>query len=83
MGQRTNLLLQIEGRSGARLNRVYHLQWGYRKILPMAFLHLLSSRFWREYQKIGHNPITGDDIPTMRREVYVDYDLPNCPTAFY
>ena len=47
MGQRTNLLLQIEGRSGARLNRVYHLQWGYRKKLPMAFLHLLSSRYFR------------------------------------
>ena len=47
MGQRTNLLLQIEGRSGARLNRVYHLQWGYRKYLPMAFLHILSSRYFK------------------------------------
>ena len=47
MGQRTNLLLQIEGRSGARLNKVDHLQWGYRKKLPMAFLHLLSSRYFR------------------------------------
>ena len=47
MGQRTNLLLQIEGRSGARLNRVYHLQWGYRKKLPMAFLQLLSRRYFR------------------------------------
>ena len=48
MGQRTNLLLQIEGRSGARLNKVYHLQWGYRKKLPMAFLHLLSSRYFHQ-----------------------------------
>ena len=47
MGQRTNLLLQVEGRSGARLNRVYHLQWGYRKYLPMAFLLLLSSRYFK------------------------------------
>ena len=47
MGQRTNLLFQIEGRTGARLNRVYHFQWGYRKKLPMAFLHLLSSRYFR------------------------------------
>ena len=47
MGQRTNLLLQVEGRSGARLNRVYHLQWGYRKYLPMAFLRLLSSRYFK------------------------------------
>lgn len=51
MGQRTNLLLQIEGRSGARLNRVYHLQWGYRKKLPMAFLHLLSVRYFRPEDK--------------------------------
>ena len=47
MGQRTNLLLQVEDRSGARLNRVYHLQWGYRKYLPMAFLRLLSSRYFK------------------------------------
>lgn len=47
MGQRTQLLLQIEGRSGARLNKVYHLQFGYRKKLPMAFLHILSSRYFR------------------------------------
>ena len=47
MGQRTDLLLQVEGRSGARLNRVYHLQWGYRKYLPMAFLRLLSSRYFK------------------------------------
>ena len=47
MGQRTNILLQIEGRSGARLNCVYHLQWGYYKYMPMAFLLLLSSRYFR------------------------------------
>ena len=47
MGQRTNILLQIEGRSGARLNRVCHLQWGYRKYMPMAYLHLLSSRYFK------------------------------------
>ena len=47
MGQRTNFLLQVEGRSGARLNRVYHFQWGYRKYLPMAFLRLLSSRYFK------------------------------------
>ena len=47
MGQRTNLILQIEGRSGARLNRVYHLQWGYRKYLPMAFLNLISACYFK------------------------------------
>lgn len=48
MGQRTNILLQIEGRSGARLKRVHHLQWGYYKYMPMAFLHLLSSQYFRQ-----------------------------------
>jgi hypothetical protein len=47
MGQRTNLLLQIEGRDGARLNKVYHLQWGYRRYLPMAFIHLVSARYFK------------------------------------
>ena len=47
MGQRTNLLLSMENKAGARLNKVYHLQWGYRKRLPMVFLHLLSSRYFK------------------------------------
>lgn len=39
--------------------------------------------YWREYQKMGHNSITGEDIPTTRREVFADYDLPKgfVPTA--
>ena len=32
--------------------------------------------YWREYQKTGYNPITGEDLPTMRRAVFADYDLP-------
>lgn len=51
MGQRTNVLLQIEGRSGARLNKVYHLQWGYRKYMPMAFLHLISAKYFQPEKK--------------------------------
>jgi len=47
MGQRTKILLQIEGHSGAHLNRVYHLQWGYRKYMPMAFLHLVSATYFQ------------------------------------
>ena len=94
MGQRTNLLLQVErfgkpseegvcslfrgeersanghGRSGARLNRVYHLQWGYRKYLPMAFLRLLSSRFFKpETCDINRdtkaNTMTSSPTPSM------------------
>lgn len=48
MGQRTNILLQIEGRSGAHLNHVYHLQWGCYKYMPMAFLHFLSGEYFRQ-----------------------------------
>ena len=65
MGQRTQLLLQIEGRSGARLNKVYHLQWGYRKKLPMAFLHILSSRYFRP---------EGADIFQAFKDVIKDMD---------
>ena len=69
MGQRTNLLLQVEGRSKARLNRVYHLQWGYHKYLPMAFLHLLSSRYFKpektdifEFYTQSLKPLDGLDL---------------------
>ncbi|MCR4874051.1 MAG: hypothetical protein K5885_10985 [Bacteroidales bacterium] len=49
MGQRTNILLQIEGRSGARLNKVYHLQWGYHRTMPLVFLHLVAIRNFRPF----------------------------------
>ena len=32
--------------------------------------------YWRSYERIGHNPLTGEDVKTRRREVYADYDLP-------
>ena len=44
MGQRTNLLLSTENKAGARLNKVYHLQWGYGKIMPIILLNILSGQ---------------------------------------
>ena len=32
--------------------------------------------YWREYEKTGHNPVTGKDVTAIRREVFADYDLP-------
>lgn len=32
--------------------------------------------YWHSYEKTGHNPLTGEDVKTLRREVYADYDLP-------
>ncbi len=32
--------------------------------------------YWREYEKLGHNPITGQDTITTRREIFADYNIP-------
>lgn len=32
--------------------------------------------YWREYEKAGHNPATGEDVTAVRREIFSDYDLP-------
>lgn len=45
MGQRTNILLSMENKEGARLNKVYHLQWGYGKIMPVMLLNILSEQY--------------------------------------
>ena len=45
MGQRTNLLLSMENKAGARLNKVYHLQWGYGKVMPIMLLNILSGQY--------------------------------------
>lgn len=78
MGQRTNILLQIEGRSGSRLNRVYHLQWGYYKYMPMAFLHLLSGQYFRQSAMDIYESFTTmldlDGILTIERD-WNSYDF--------
>ena len=64
MGQRTNILLQIEARNGSHLNQVYHLQWGCRKYMPMAFLHILSSRYFK--------PLTTDIFEHFAKAIHLD-----------
>ena len=64
MGQRTNILLQIEARNGSHLNQVYHLQWGCRKNMPMAFLHILSSRYFK--------PLTTDIFEHFAKAIHLD-----------
>lgn len=89
MGQRTNLLLQIEGRSGAKLNRVYHLQWGYRKYLPMAFLNIISGRYFKPentdiFNFFTSNLIKLDGLKLIESQDWSKYDfnlLEDCQQA--
>ncbi|HLP88062.1 MAG TPA: tRNA(His) guanylyltransferase Thg1 family protein [Nostocaceae cyanobacterium] len=32
--------------------------------------------YWQEYEKMGYNPKTGENVPTTRRRIYKDLDLP-------
>ena len=32
--------------------------------------------YWRNYEKTGRNPVTEKDVTAIRREIYVDYDIP-------
>jgi tRNA(His) 5'-end guanylyltransferase len=32
--------------------------------------------YWQEYQKVGHNPISGEDVIATRSKIYRDLDLP-------
>lgn len=32
--------------------------------------------YWRNYEKMGHNPITNEDVTAVRREVYADFEIP-------
>ena len=66
------LLARIDGRSFTRLTNqelvADHFSW------PMEDAHRNCLNSWCYWT--GHNPITGQDVPTTRREVFVDYDLP-------
>ena len=76
------LLARIDGRSFTRLTNqelvadhfssnqelvADHFSW------RMEDAHRNCLNSWCYWT--GHNPITGQDVPTTRREVFVDYDL--------
>lgn len=52
MSRQYNLLLQIEGRSGARLNRVYNIICDADNRITRAFLRIHSNRFHRTGGKL-------------------------------
>lgn len=72
MGQRTNLLLSTENKAGARLNKVYHLQWGYGKTMPIMLLNILSGQYigvGKEKQDFFTSVIPKtDDISELQRD---------------
>jgi tRNA(His) guanylyltransferase len=32
--------------------------------------------YWEDYQKVGYNPVTDETVPTVRRRIRRDFDLP-------
>lgn len=32
--------------------------------------------YWRNYEKVGYNPVTNEDVTATRRDVYADYNIP-------
>ena len=72
MGQRTNILLSLENKEGARLNKVYHLQWGYGKIMPVILLNILSGQsigVGKEKQNFFSSVVPNtDDISELERD---------------
>lgn len=38
--------------------------------------HIIILVYWRNYEKVGHNPITDEDVTAVRREVYADFEIP-------
>ena len=72
MGQRTNLLLSMENKDGARLNKAYHLQWGYGKVMPVMLLNILSGQYigvGKEKQNFFASVVPkADDIFELERD---------------
>ena len=66
---------ELEGKSITFKNELLFQRGLYFNDLPLWQRRGIGV-YWREYQKVGHNPITREDIPKIRREVYADYDLP-------
>ena len=72
MGQRTNLLLSMENKAGARLNRVYHLHWGYGKVMPIMLLNIVSGQYigvGKEKQNFYNSAVPQtDDIYELQQD---------------
>ena len=89
MGQRTNLLLSMENKAGARLNKVYHLQWGYGKIMPVLLLNILSGQYigvGKEKQEFFTSAVPKTDELDELQQDYSCFDytqLEDCQKVFH
>ena len=89
MGQRTNLLLSMENKAGARLNRVYHLHWGYGNVMPIMLLNIVSGQYigvCKEKQDFYNSAVPQtDDIYELQQD-YSCFDftrLEDCQKVLY
>lgn len=71
----TNTSAELEGKSVAWKN-----EFLFQRGINFNGLPVWQRRgvgiYWRNYDKIGHNPVTGQRVTAIRREVFADYDLP-------
>jgi hypothetical protein len=68
----------MENKAGARLNKVYHLQWGYGKIMSVLLLNILSGQYIgvdKGKQDFFNSVIPQtDDISELQRD-YSSFDF--------
>lgn len=66
---------QLEGKSVAYKNELLFTRGINFDKLPSWQKRGLGI-YWADVEKMGYNPVTKQEVPTVRRELKVDYDLP-------
>lgn len=63
MGQRTQIIYQKVANSGQKTTKIYHLQWGYGRQMPLHFMrlviddHLKKATFAKDYNFLSEDVI--------------------------
>ena len=68
MGQRTQILLKLENKEGQTKNYLYHIQWGFCKVMPAVFMQWVINKqffgmptYYKDYNFFKENQIKTND----------------------
>lgn len=62
MGQRTQIVIQSVDKSGVTTNKVYHLQWGNGRIMPLHLMRLFMKDYFKDIFENNYNIANRADI---------------------
>lgn len=72
MGQRTQIIYQKVANNGQKTTKIYHLQWGYGRQMPLHFMRLVIDDYLKKITFAKDYNFLNEDVIPMHFDKYDD-----------